>query len=225
MNKLIFSPSLMCADPLNLESEINLLLNNKFWHYHIDIADMHFVNNVIFGINTVNGLERFPIVKSIHLMVTQPSRIIPALKLSKFVDTITFHVESNEDPDYVIHMIRSLHYKVGMAINPETPIAALQDYLSRIDSVTIMCVKPGFAGQQFIPSSYNKARTLIQQIENLKASNIDICVDGSIGKHEITTFLNIGANEFVLGTRALFGKDLKERIFEFNSHFGQLQNS
>ena len=159
----------------NRIESIQKLNNTNSDYIHIDSMDGLFVPNTQMPINEIIELEKIsnkPL--DVHLMVENPEEYITQLK-NKNIEYITIHIEINKDINKLINIIKSLNYKVGLSIKPNTNINSLIPYLDKIDLVLIMSVEPGFGGQQFMPNSLEKAENL----RKLKP-NIIIEIDGGI---------------------------------------------
>ena len=170
---LKISTSILASD--NRIESIQKLNNTNSDYIHIDTMDGLFVPNTQMPINEIIELEKIsnkPL--DIHLMVENPEEYITQLE-NKNIDYITIHIEINKDINKLINMIKSLNYKVGLSIKPNTNIDSLIPYLDKIDLVLIMSVEPGFGGQQFMPNSLEKAKYL----RKLNPS-ITIEIDGGI---------------------------------------------
>lgn len=149
-------------------------------YIHIDTMDGIFVPNTQMNINEIIELEKISTKPlDIHLMVENPETYINKLQ-NKNIEYITIHIEINKNIDDIINKIKSLGYKVGISIKPNTTIETIIPYLDKIDLVLIMSVEPGFGGQKFIPNSLNKAK----EIRNLN-QNITIEIDGGINNDNI----------------------------------------
>ena len=167
------SPSILASN--NRIDSIKKLNNTNADYLHIDAMDGIFVPNNQMPINEIIELEKYSnIPLDIHLMVDNPEEYINNLE-SKNIEYITFHIEINKDINKLINKIKSLKYKVGLSIKPNTEIFSLIPYLNKIDLVLIMSVEPGFGGQQFMPKALIKAKEL-RKI----APNITIEIDGGI---------------------------------------------
>ena len=144
-------------------------------YIHIDSMDGKFVPNEQMKLSEILELEKIsrkPL--DIHLMVENPEEYIQYLE-NKNIEYITIHIEINKDINKLINMIKSLNYKVGISLKPNTNINSLLPYLNKIDLVLIMSVEPGFGGQQFMPNSLEKA----QELRNIN-KKITIEIDGGI---------------------------------------------
>lgn len=167
------SPSILSStDRIDSTQKLN---NTSADYLHIDVMDGIFVDNKQFPLNEILEIEKISKKKlDIHLMVENPEEYIDQLD-NKFIEYLTFHIEINKDINLLIDKIKSLGYKVGISIKPNTNINELIPYLNKIDLVLIMSVEPGFGGQEFIPSTLEKA-TSIRNINK----NIIIEIDGGI---------------------------------------------
>jgi ribulose-phosphate 3-epimerase len=173
-------PSLISSNLLNLQSTINQL-DSYCDGYHLDIMDDHFVPNLTWGpafINAISESTHLPL--QVHLMVDNPAAWIDRLKLC-VNDCFVFHGEAVEYGDalLLINRVKSKKVKVGVALNPETPIRAIEYLLPQLDHVLVMAVEPGFSGQKFIPSILNKVNELAH-IRSAQCLPFKIGVDGGV---------------------------------------------
>ena len=162
-------------------NSINKLNNSNTDYIHIDTMDGIFVPNTQMNIDEIIKLEKISTKPlDIHLMVDNPEIYINELQ-NKNIEYITIHIEINKDIDNIINKIKSYGYKVGLSIKPNTNISTIIPYLDKIDLVLIMSVEPGFGGQEFIPSTLEKAKQLrktnksiiIEMDGGIKDTNID----------------------------------------------------
>lgn len=206
-------PSLMCADLGSVSKDVIELDKAGIDFHHIDIMDGNFVPNFTLGpdfVKMVRKLTDKPL--DIHIMAEDPERFIELFH-GAGADWISIHAEATKNLQGTLSKIKELGMKAGVAINPSTPLSVLDYVYDVTDYVTLMTVNPGFAGQKFIPSMYDKIHSLRKEIEN-RNLDIDIEVDGNIGKDTIPKCIENGANLFVGGTSAIFKKgfSLKENV-------------
>lgn len=149
-------------------------------YIHIDVMDKTFVDNVAYSMEEIREINEISNKKlDVHLMVNDPFRYIDNLR-DMNIEYITFHVEIDKDISKLIDIVHGMGYKCGLAINPNTNIDALEPYISNIDLILVMSVMPGYGGQLFINSIYNK----LESLRN-KYKNITISVDGGINQDNI----------------------------------------
>jgi ribulose-phosphate 3-epimerase len=170
---------------------------------HIDVMDGHFVPNLSMGPAVVKSLRpvtRLPL--EVHLMVEQPARFLDAF-LQAGADTLLVHHEVLPDPRPLLRQVRDRHKHVGLVIKPESPVEALEPYLTEIDVALCMTVHPGYSGQAFLPESVERVRRLRQMIDRHGAT-CDLEVDGGIEADTGRQCVQAGANVLVAAT-AIFG--------------------
>ena len=149
-------------------------------YIHIDVMDKTFVDNVAYSMEEIREINEISNKKlDVHLMVSDPFKYIDNLR-DMNIEYITFHVEIDKDINKLIDIVHGMGYKCGLAINPNTNIDALEPYISNIDLILVMSVMPGYGGQLFINSIYNK----LESLRN-KYKNITISVDGGINQDNI----------------------------------------
>lgn len=210
MKQIMFSPSLMCADPLNLGYQLQILNKNKFDLFHIDIMDMNFIPNIALGFSVVKALNKFSTHKDIHLMVQNVPLTLKNIAV-RTGDFISFHVETSTSIEDNIDSIRKLGARPGLVINPETAIEKIYPFLSFIDIIHIMTVNPGFSGQSFIHTSYDRVKQ-IKSIILSQNKRILLGVDGGIGYEQIGKLAQYGVDVFVLGTTCLFKSNFEKQV-------------
>ena len=199
------APSLLSADFTRLAEAIETVESGGATILHVDVMDGHFVPNITIGLPVVRSLRKATkLVIDTHLMIDEPGRY--AVEFVKAgADMVSVHVEADEHLHRTLTAIRSAGAKSGIAINPATPLGALDEALQFADFVLLMSVNPGFGGQSFIPESVVKVRRLRQMIID-RGLNTRIEIDGGIDEHNAATVVDAGAEILVAGS-AVFGKD------------------
>lgn len=195
----ILAPSLLSANFLRLEEEIEMLNNSMADRLHLDIMDGVFVPNISIGFPQIKHLSKIsskPL--DAHLMIIEPQKFIEQFR-DFGLQTLTVHYEVCTHLHRIIMQIKENRMKVGVALNPHTPIEVLTDVLEDLDRVLILSVNPGFGGQTFISNSCNKVRRL-KSLINKKKLNTLIEVDGGINIRTGKMMLEAGANILVAGS-------------------------
>ena len=195
----------MCADLCNLESDVKALESIGVDLLHFDLMDAHFVPNMPIGLELLSQLRpKTDCPYDVHLMVEDNDFFIS--KLSEIgVQQITVHAESALHLDRTLGLIRDYGIKAGLALNPATPIGAINYVLDRIDYILIMTVNPGFAGQSMVPSALQKiadCHTFLQQ----RDVSLPIEVDGNVSFENIPKMVGAGANILVAGSSSIFNR-------------------
>ncbi|MDM8005395.1 MAG: ribulose-phosphate 3-epimerase [Phycisphaerae bacterium] len=199
--RIRMAPSVLSADFARLKDEIQRIEAAGAEILHLDVMDGHFVPNISFGVPVIEKLR--PISKlffDTHLMITDPVKYAePFAKAGS--DLLTFHIEVAPDPMAVADHVRSVGVRVGVTLNPGTPVSALRPVIGAVDLVLVMSVWPGFGGQKFIGSSLDKLRdlrTLLRPDQRLE-------IDGGIARSTIEAAVKAGADTLVAGS-AIFGQ-------------------
>ncbi|MCR5845621.1 MAG: ribulose-phosphate 3-epimerase [bacterium] len=201
---ILMAPSILSADFLNLEREVQVVAENGADFIHFDVMDGHFVSNLTLGVPFVAGFKRITNVPlDVHLMVSNPEEQVPWYIMAG-ADLITIHREACDDPAPILEMIRDAGVLCGLAINPETPVELATDYLDRLDVIMVMSVYPGFGGQSFIPGCAEKIAHIASECKARGISPV-IEVDGGINAQTVKLAAAAGATMFVAGN-AIFGK-------------------
>lgn len=198
------APSILAADFARLGSEITAVTKAGADFIHVDVMDGHFVPMITIGADVVKALRphsRLPF--DVHLMIAPVDPHVSAFAEAG-ADIITVHPESGPHLHRTVQLIRSLGKKAGVALNPATPIAALDHVLGDIDLVLVMTVNPGFGGQAFIESQIAKIRAVRKAID-ASGCDIDLEVDGGISAETAPRVVAAGADLLVAGTASFKG--------------------
>ena len=204
--KMEIAPSLMCMDFLKMREQLEVL-NEKVDMYHADIMDGHYCKNITLSpdlIKTFSKVANKPI--DAHLMTTNPTDWIDLLAEAG-ATYISPHAETiNVNAFRVINMIKEKGCKVGIVLNPATPLSQIEAYLNKVDMLTLMTVDVGFAGQPFIEEVLAKIAEA-KKIREEKGYQYKIQIDGSCNKNTYKRLYEAGADALVVGSSGLFGLD------------------
>lgn len=206
------APSILAADFCCLGEQVKRVEEAGAEFLHIDVMDGHFVPNISFGFPIIKALRnKCEMVFDVHLMIEEPGRFVDEF-IASGADLITLHYESDRHIDRTINYIKSKGCKVGVSLNPGTPVAVLKDILPSLDMVLIMSVNPGFGGQNFIPYSVNKIKEVKEMAEVNGRTDLLIQVDGGVDASNIKTVVEAGANVVVAGSAIFKENKIEENV-------------
>ena len=209
MNPLI-SPSMLSADFCHLAKDIQMVNESAADWFHLDIMDGVFVPNISYGMPLVKAIRsqaEKPL--DVHLMIVQPERYVVRFK-EMGADILTVHWEACTHLHRTIYQIKNADMLAGVALNPHTPVAGLEDVINDVDMVLIMSVNPGFGGQRFIERSLHRIAELKAMIKRNKSECL-IEVDGGVDLSNAQALVDVGADVLVAGS-AIFSKENPKEI-------------
>jgi ribulose-phosphate 3-epimerase len=193
------APSVLSADFGRLGEQVLEAVEGGADSIHLDVMDGHFVPNLTFGPPVIQALRtQTDAAFDVHMMVENPERYIPALAEAR-VDLMTVHVEAVRHLHRVVHQIKDAGILAGVALNPATPVSAVEEILPDLDLVLVMSVNPGFGGQTFIESSVEKIEH-VRRMLNERDSTAALQVDGGIGPDTAERVVLAGARVLVAGS-------------------------
>ena len=205
------APSILAADFGNLHRDCDIVNKSNADWFHLDVMDGLFVPNISFGMPVVSSIRKLtkkPL--DVHLMIIEPERYI-----DKFVDIgsdiLTVHIEATSQMNNILDKIKKSSIKSGIAINPDTPINKLEDYINKVDLICLMGVHAGFGGQKFIEKTFDRLIEL-KSLINSKNSSAVIEIDGGVDNTNSIKLKSLGADILVAGSYIFKSSDINKAI-------------
>ncbi len=206
----LIAASMLKCDFGNLHREVEMLESAPVGVLHWDVMDGHFVPNLSYGAMVIEPIRtRSNCLFDVHLMMSDPGQYLDDF-IRAGCDAITFHIEAVPEPAELLDRIHQADVLAGLALNPNTPVAAIEPYLEQCDLVLVMSVEPGFGGQTFQPSVLPK----VQELRALGGEELLISIDGGIGPTTIESTLQAGCDLFVVGSAIFDRSDYQEAVEE-----------
>ena len=202
----IIAPSMLSANFLNLEADIEMINKSEADWFHLDVMDGRFVPNITFGMPIIAQMKKkAKKTLDVHLMIVEPEKYFEDFAKAG-ADILSVHIEASNHLHRSLQVIKSLGMKAGVAINPHTPVSLLADTINDTDVVCMMSVNPGFGGQKFIANTLRKIQELKAIINERGASTL-IEIDGGVTLNNAGELLRAGADVLVAGNTVFSSPD------------------
>lgn len=212
----LIAPSVLACDFANVQRDFEIINSSQADWFHIDVMDGVFVPNISFGMPVISAMKKHaqkPL--DVHLMIVNPDQYISTFK-EIGADILTVHIEACTHLHRTLQAIKSEGMKAGVALNPHTPVALLEDVITDIDLVCLMSVNPGFGGQKFIENTYDKVTKLKDMITRKQTSTL-IEIDGGVNANNAKQLLKAGADVLVAGSFVFNSNDPLKTIEDLKS--------
>lgn len=216
VKELRVNPTLACGNSLNFKADLDILEKTGIRILHLDIMDGHYVPNICFSIDTVARIRsQYPFLLDVHLMVTNPEDYILPLQKAG-ADDVCFHLDATSFPIRLLNQIHECGMKGGVVLNPSQPVSLLGEVLPYLDMVLVMGVEPGFSGQKFLSTTFEKVEVL-KKIRDKKGYPFLIQVDGGVDMQNSVPLIQHGADLLVSGAFGVFrgGQGLEKDCREY----------
>jgi len=207
----VIAPSILSADFMNLGQEVRRMEKVGAQILHVDVMDGHFVPNLTIGVPVVQTLNEWTDLSlDVNLMIANPEQMAD-LYVDAGADYLSIHFETVLHLDRLLERIREQGARPGVVLNPHTPVSVLEEILPKCHHVLLMSVNPGFGGQKFISTSFQKVRKLRSLIDS-QGLEVKIEIDGGIGPGNVREAVESGVDIVAAGS-AIFGSENPERAF------------
>ena len=221
MKNTLIAPSVLAADFANLQRDVEMINKSEADWFHIDIMDGVFVPNISFGMPVLAAISKHAKKTiDVHLMIVDPDRYIKTFK-DLGADILTVHYEACNHLHRSLQAIKAEGMKAGIAINPHTNVALLEDVINDVDLVCIMSVNPGFGGQSFIENTYKKVKQLKEIIVRNNANTL-IEIDGGVTSKNAKQLAEAGADVLVAGSFVFNAENPIETIADLKKNYSRL---
>lgn len=212
MTKII-SPSILAADFGNLQAMCEMINRSRAEWIHIDVMDGVFVPNISFGFPVLEAVKKHcRKLIDVHIMIVHPEKYVKRFAEAG-AEMLTFHYEAAENPQQVIDLIRAEGIKVGITVNPDVPVSALEPYIDQVDMVLLMSVFAGYGGQKFMEETYARVDELKALIDS-KNPDCLIEIDGGVNLENAPKLFRHGANVLVAGSTVFNAPDPEKMIVD-----------